>query len=82
MSSARCTKLVMMMGLHRLDDDSEAGQRLMAPTVRPPQDWTEAEERRRALWDAFYIDSHASIHTGWPNTFDVTEVSTCSTPTA
>ncbi|KAB5570485.1 binuclear zinc transcription factor [Coniochaeta sp. 2T2.1] len=76
MSSARCTKLVMMMGLHRLDDNSEAGERLMAPTLGPPRDWTELEERRRTLWGAFCIDSHASISTGWPNTFDVTEITT------
>jgi hypothetical protein len=66
-----------MMGLHRLDDPSDAAERLMVPTIGPPQDWTELEERRRTLWVAFCIDSHASISTGWPNAFDVNEVSYC-----
>lgn len=74
MSSARCARLCMMMGLHRIDEDSTAGERLMAPVLSPPQDWTELEERRRTLWGSFCIDSHASLSTGWPNLYDISEV--------
>jgi hypothetical protein len=76
MSSARCAKLVMMMGLHRLDDDIDPNDRPMATMLSPPRDWIELEERRRALWGAFCIDSHASISTGYPNLLDVTEITT------
>jgi hypothetical protein len=73
MSASRCVKLIHMMGLHRLDDDSDEG-RLMSPTLAPPQSWVELEERRRCLWGVFCIDSHASISTGWPNLIDISEV--------
>ncbi|KAL1867749.1 hypothetical protein VTK73DRAFT_4011 [Phialemonium thermophilum] len=75
MSSARCVRLIHMMGLHRLDDQSET-ERPMLPTIPPAQSWVEQEERRRCLWGAFCIDSHASISTGWPNLVDIDEVTT------
>ncbi|KAI3397017.1 hypothetical protein diail_11344 [Diaporthe ilicicola] len=74
MSTARCIKLIHMMGLHRLDDPSAAEE--MAPTIAPPRDWTELEERRRVFWGAFCVDSHASISTGWPSLIDMSEVTT------
>lgn len=73
MSTARCIKLIHMMGLHRLDDPGAAAE--MAPTIAPPRDWTELEERRRVFWGAYCVDSHASISTGWPSLIDMTEVS-------
>ncbi|PSR78720.1 hypothetical protein BD289DRAFT_508902 [Coniella lustricola] len=74
MSVARCIKLLHMMGLHRLDDPDSLHE--MAPTLAPPKDWTELEERRRTFWGAFAIDSHASISTGWPILIDPDEVTT------
>ncbi|KAK2604521.1 hypothetical protein N8I77_007445 [Diaporthe amygdali] len=74
MSTARCIKLIHMMGLHRLDDPNAAAE--MAPTIAPPRDWTELEERRRVFWGAFCVDSHASISTGWPSLIDMSEVTT------
>ena len=62
-----------MMGLHRLD--APPSNKEVAPTILPPEDWTELEERRRLLWGAFCIDSHASISTGWPTLIDPTQVS-------
>lgn len=73
MSSARCIKLVHMMGLHLLDSDGDVE---LPPTILPPQNWTELEERRRVFWGAFAIDSHASISTGWPTLIDVKDVTT------
>lgn len=72
MSSAKCTKLVHMMGLHRLDAPPEE----MAPTLAPPRNWIELEERRRIFWGAFCTDSHGTIATGWPTMHDWTEIST------
>lgn len=73
MSSARCVRLVHMMGLHRLDA-SEMEE--VPPVILPPQNWTELEERRRVFWGAFAIDSHASISTGWPSLIDLNDVTT------
>lgn len=73
MSTARCIKLIHMMGLHRLDDPSAKAE--LAPTIAPPRDWTELEERRRVFWGAYCVDSHASISTGWPSLIDMNEVS-------
>jgi len=73
MSGARAVRLVHMMGLHRLDDEGTNGE--APPTVAPPADWTELEERRRILWGAFCIDSHCGISTGWPVILDYTDVS-------
>lgn len=71
MSSAKCVRLVEMMGLHRIDGDSQE----MAPTLAPPTSWVDLEERRRAFWGAYCIDCHASIATGWPTLIDPNEVS-------
>ncbi|KAJ4391757.1 hypothetical protein N0V93_005377 [Gnomoniopsis smithogilvyi] len=74
MSASRCIKLLHMMGLHRLDDPNAEFE--MMPTILPPKDWIELEERRRVFWGAFSIDSHASISTGWPTLIDADEVTT------
>ncbi|KAF3770235.1 hypothetical protein M406DRAFT_236620, partial [Cryphonectria parasitica EP155] len=74
MSAARCIKLLHMLGLHKLDDPDAVHR--MSPTLAPPKDWTELEERRRTFWGAFAIDSHASISTGWPTLIDPEEVTT------
>ncbi|OTA66608.1 hypothetical protein K449DRAFT_391053 [Hypoxylon sp. EC38] len=72
MSCARAVRLVEMMGLHRLDGAAEE----ISPTILPPKDWTELEERRRVFWGVFCIDSHCSISTGWPFHVDASEVTT------
>ncbi|KAI2630880.1 hypothetical protein GGR54DRAFT_648426 [Hypoxylon sp. NC1633] len=72
MSCARGVRLVEMMGLHRLDGDS--GE--LSPTLLPPKDWAELEERRRTFWGIFCIDSQCSISTGWPFLIDATEITT------
>ncbi|ROW12659.1 hypothetical protein VMCG_00177 [Cytospora schulzeri] len=74
MSAASCIKLIHMMGLHRLDDPNASVE--MAPTIAPPRDWTELEERRRVFWGALCIDSHASISTGWPCLINFEDVTT------
>jgi hypothetical protein len=66
----------MMMGLHRLDGDTNTYESPITSMFPPPADWIELEERRRILWGAFCIDSHASISTGFPNVLDYTEITT------
>ncbi|KAL2752749.1 hypothetical protein ACRALDRAFT_1052542 [Sodiomyces alcalophilus JCM 7366] len=72
MSSAKAIRLVQMMGLHRIDGDGHA----MAPTLAPPKDWTEVEERRRTFWGVFSVDTHASLSTGWPTLINPADVTT------
>ncbi|KAI0858915.1 hypothetical protein F4860DRAFT_505019 [Xylaria cubensis] len=72
MSCARAVRLAAMMGLHHLDSPPDES----SPTLAPPRDWAELEERRRVFWGIFSIDSHCSISTGWPHLIDVTEVTT------
>ncbi|KAI2636407.1 fungal-specific transcription factor domain-containing protein [Hypomontagnella submonticulosa] len=72
MSCSRAVRLSEMMGLHRLDGAAEE----MSPTLLPPKDWAELEERRRVFWGVFCMDSHCSISTGWPFLIDATEVTT------
>ncbi|KAI0481553.1 hypothetical protein F4859DRAFT_424388 [Xylaria cf. heliscus] len=71
-SCARAVRLVAMMGLHHLDSPPDES----SPTLSPPHDWTELEERRRVFWGIFCIDSHCSISTGWPHLIDVVDVTT------
>lgn len=72
MTCAKAVRLVEMMGLHRLDGAAEE----ISPTLLPPKDWAELEERRRTFWGVFCIDSHCSISTGWPFLIDTAEVTT------
>ena len=46
MSSARAIRLTAMMGLHHLDSPPDES----SPTLLPPRDWVELEERRRVFW--------------------------------
>ncbi|KAI1378343.1 hypothetical protein F4677DRAFT_443557 [Hypoxylon crocopeplum] len=48
----------------------------VSPTLLPPKDWAELEERRRVFWGIFCIDSHCTISTGWPFLIDTSEVTT------
>ncbi|KAI1854719.1 hypothetical protein JX266_000837 [Neoarthrinium moseri] len=70
MSSAKAVRLCEMLGLHRLDIPPEE----ISPTLLPPKDWLELEERRRTFWGTFCIDSHCAISTGWPHLIDSSEI--------
>lgn len=73
MSSARCIRLVDMMGLDRIDQEGLE----IPPALGPPTSWVEIEERRRVFWGVFAIDCHASISTGWPSLIRLEDVSSC-----
>ncbi|KAI0392184.1 hypothetical protein F5Y17DRAFT_437371 [Xylariaceae sp. FL0594] len=72
MSCARAVRLAGVMGLHHLDSQPDES----SPTLVPPRDWVELEERRRTFWGIFCIDSHCSVSTGWPHLVEVNEVTT------
>lgn len=71
MSVGRATRLVLMIGLNRVDGIGLD----MKQCLLPPRDWTEREERRRTFWMAYCVDRYASIGTGWPMTVDEADVS-------
>lgn len=63
-----------------LSDRLDCGPEDTSPTLAPPKDWAELEERRRTFWGVFCIDSHGSISTGWPHLIDVAEVGLFAKP--
>ena len=70
MSAGRAARLVIMMGLNRVD-----GAGLDVKQALPAaKDGTELEERRRTFWMAYCIDRYASIGTGWPMSIDERDV--------
>lgn len=70
MSVGRGARMVLMMGLNRVD-----GLGLdVKQCLPPPRDWTEREERRRTFWMAYCVDRYASIGTGWPMTIDERDI--------
>ena len=71
LSVGRAARLVLMMGLNRVDG---AGMDVKQ-CLPPPRDWTEKEERRRTFWMAYCVDRYASIGTGWPMCIDEKDVS-------
>ncbi|KAK0718392.1 fungal-specific transcription factor domain-containing protein [Lasiosphaeria miniovina] len=75
MSSARCVRLVEMMGFHRLDD-SGYEESPMTPMLVPPKDWIDLEERRRIFWATYCMDCHASNSAGWPCLVDESQITT------
>ncbi|KAL8649840.1 MAG: hypothetical protein Q9210_004160 [Variospora velana] len=71
-SVGRAVRLVLMMGLNRLDGAGLAVKQVL-PDAR---DWTEREERRRTFWMAYCTDRYASMGTGWPLAMDERDILT------
>lgn len=66
----------------QLSTDSSAPEPSLArPSVSlpPPQDWAEAEERRRVFWNAFVFDRICAVTMGWKPGFASDDVS-CRLP--
>ncbi|KAG9253901.1 binuclear zinc transcription factor [Emericellopsis atlantica] len=72
MTSAKCVRLVQMMGFDRLDGEQDD----LPPALPPATSWVEMEERRRTFWGAFAIDSHACVSTGWPSLIANADITT------
>jgi hypothetical protein len=66
MSVSRSVRLAQVLGLHCVDGE----QQRPGPTIPPPADWVEKEERRRTLWAIFSNDRFASSTAGWPTLMD------------
>lgn len=75
MTTARCVRLVHMMGLDKLDGENDD----IVPTLTPPTSWVDLEERRRTFWGAYAIDCHASVSAGWPSLIQCDDVRLHST---
>lgn len=71
-SVGRAVRLVLMMGLNRLDLDGASP--VVKQVLPDPRDWTEREERRRTFWMAYCTDRYASMGTGWPLAMDERDV--------
>ncbi|KAL8994199.1 MAG: hypothetical protein Q9188_007134, partial [Gyalolechia gomerana] len=71
-SAGRAVRLVLMMGLNRLDGTGLNVKQVLAP----PRDWTEREERRRTFWMTYCCDRYASMGTGWPVSMDERDIMT------
>lgn len=72
MSAGRCSRMSLMMGLHRMDGTGLDVKQCLPP----PKDWTEREERRRTFWTSFCVDRYASIGTGWPMSIEERDILT------
>ncbi|KFH46578.1 Lactose regulatory protein-like protein [Hapsidospora chrysogenum ATCC 11550] len=67
MSTSRAVRLSQVLGIHLLD-----GPGAVNPSMPPPRDWVEMEERRRTFWAVFYLDRGTSSSATWPVLIDVT----------
>lgn len=70
LTTGRATRLVQMLGLHRLDGlGVEVKQ-----TLPKEADVGEIEERRRTFWMVFFMDRVGGVGTGWPMIVDERDV--------
>jgi hypothetical protein len=73
MSISRAVRLVQLLRLHRVD----RRERLKDPSldlIPSPEDWLQAEERRRLFWMVFLMDRYTGISMGWPILIDRRDV--------
>ncbi|KAH6886411.1 binuclear zinc transcription factor [Thelonectria olida] len=70
-NTSKAVRLAQILGLDHLDGNSGLG-----PTLPPPKDWCEQEERRRTMWGVFNCDKHTSSTTGWPSLIDAKRIKT------
>ncbi|KAH7122935.1 binuclear zinc transcription factor [Dactylonectria macrodidyma] len=70
-NTSRCVRLAQILGLHQLDGEGRLG-----PTLPPPKDWCELEERRRTMWAVFCNDRDTSSTTGWPSLISAGRIQT------
>jgi hypothetical protein len=74
-SISRSVRIAQILNLYRLDmTDSRWHGPL--PTIPPPKDWCELEERRRTFWAIFCFDRLGSSVTGWPTLINSQDVNT------
>lgn len=65
------TRTVEQLQLSFEDEDgshnNKAGENLIRRMtfLKPPESWSESEERRRVFWTVFLMDRFCSVSTGW-----------------
>ncbi|KAF1940592.1 hypothetical protein EJ02DRAFT_445373 [Clathrospora elynae] len=69
------TRTIDYLQLTTEPSTSQSGS-LMTPVrlVRPSNDWTELEERRRLFWIIFLLDRFCSVSTGWNTSLTAEDV--------
>jgi hypothetical protein len=69
------TRTIDYLQLTTEPSTSQTGS-LMKPVrlVRPSNDWTELEERRRLFWVIFMLDRFCSVTTGWNTSLTADDV--------
>ncbi|KAI4127602.1 MAG: hypothetical protein LQ341_006775, partial [Variospora aurantia] len=72
----RAIRLAQMMGLDRMDapEPSVTGTLKFQQTLPPAQSQLDLEERRKAFWVLFIIDTYASVRTGTPVAIDQSKI--------
>ena len=65
-SLSKSIRIMQLLNLHRLDQSDPSTCDAFMPLVKPPQDWTEFEERRRTWWVGFSADCLVAATTGLP----------------
>jgi hypothetical protein len=68
-STARAVRVAQLLNLHKVDGKTPFG-----PTLPPPKDWLEREERRRTFWTIFCTDRYTSSTGGWPVLMNIRNV--------
>ncbi|KAI4645944.1 hypothetical protein J4E93_005523 [Alternaria ventricosa] len=69
------TRTIDYLQLTTEPSTSQSGS-LMTPVrlVKPSNDWTELEERRRLFWIIFLLDRYCSVSTGWNTSLTADDV--------
>lgn len=73
MSNRRAIALSQLLGLHQIDDAKLSSKRSFN-MLQPPQDFVEAEERRRTFWYIYFSDRWVGAGTGQTSTIKDEEV--------
>ncbi|KAL8973220.1 MAG: hypothetical protein Q9197_002446 [Variospora fuerteventurae] len=78
MTLGRAIRLAQMMGLDRMDapEPSVTGTLKFQQTLPPAQSQLDLEERRKAFWVLFIVDTYASVRTGTPVAIDQSKITT------
>jgi hypothetical protein len=74
-SLSRSVRIAQMLNLHRIDHSNQP----LLPTLAPPKDWSELEERRRTWWLIFCNDRFVCGTTGWPALINERDVRSTTT---
>lgn len=69
LTAGKAMRLVHVLNLHRMDSGTYSNSILSGS-----DDWVEIEERRRAFWSAFCLDSYSGFGGGFTSMIDESDV--------